>query len=86
MSASANNVRSVKGRRGVAAPAVEAEIDLRLAALCVVAEGRELTIPEIARATGLSHGGVHYLQESALRKIRRALGRERIRTWEGVAV
>ena len=62
-----------RGYTGKHIPEVEEEIDLALAVLCVIAQGRRMTIYDNARATGLSHGGVAWLEKNALRKIRTGL-------------
>lgn len=81
-----HNVRSIKEHRGRGTPEQEAQIDARLRELCAAEPGRPMKLREIAERTGLSHGGVFYLQSSALKKVRRALDRQGIRTHGGILV
>jgi hypothetical protein len=68
-------VKAVRAGNTGATPAVEREIDLSLAVLCAMAQGVRLTIWDIARVSGLSHGGVEFLEKNALKKLRRRLQR-----------
>ena len=67
-------IKAIRAGNGMGAPpAVEREIDLSLAVLCAMAQGVRLTIYDIARVSGLSHGGVEFLEKNALKKLRHRL-------------
>lgn len=46
------------------------EVDLTLAILCAMFPGEEIPGRWICELTGLSHGGVHAIEQRAMRKLR----------------
>src|SRR5580693_7422883 len=66
-------------RGGRSTPEAEEDVDLGLSALQKFQlPGQTLTLKEIAEVTGLSHGGVAFLQKSGERKLRKHFGRQGI--------
>lgn len=64
--------RPIRSRfgRNVTTPDRQLEIDLTLAVLCALFPGRELPGRWIGELCGLSHAGIHAIQQRALRKLR----------------
>ena len=70
-------IGSTRRRGATPDPEREREVDLVLAVLSAVRLPHvTYTAAEIAKATGLSRGGVWYLERSALTKLARALERQ----------
>ena len=49
------------------------DVDIALAVLCARFRGIPLRLQEIANATGLTIGGVEYIEKKALRKLRQKI-------------